>query len=112
MYPSMINFEARHGHPHFAPIAHRNGLSVALEARFAPNSVANHSEGMPPSLCGASAFILSFEASAAPVKSKMPRRYARYALETKLQVVEVARRGGVWVETTEHLGVNYHTARV
>ncbi|KAG2940856.1 hypothetical protein PC118_g9121 [Phytophthora cactorum] len=49
---------------------------------------------MPPSLCGASAFILSFEASAAPVKSKMPRRYARYALETKLRVVEVARRGG------------------
>ncbi|KAG3181989.1 hypothetical protein C6341_g6143 [Phytophthora cactorum] len=41
----------------------------------------------------------------------MPTRYARYALETKLRVVEVARRGGVWEETAEHLGVNYHTVR-
>ncbi|EEY56381.1 uncharacterized protein PITG_09902 [Phytophthora infestans T30-4] len=41
----------------------------------------------------------------------MPRRYARYALETKLRVLEVARRGGVWEETAEELGVNYNTTR-
>ncbi|KAG3116390.1 hypothetical protein PI125_g4679 [Phytophthora idaei] len=41
----------------------------------------------------------------------MPSRYKRYALETKLRVLEVARRGGVWEETAEDLGVNYNTAR-
>ncbi|KAG2774599.1 hypothetical protein Pcac1_g14627 [Phytophthora cactorum] len=41
----------------------------------------------------------------------MASRYNRYALETKLRVLEVARRGGVWEETAEDLGVNYNTAR-
>ncbi|KAG6953360.1 hypothetical protein JG688_00012861, partial [Phytophthora aleatoria] len=41
----------------------------------------------------------------------MPSRYNRYALETTLRVLEVARRGGVWEETAEDLGVNYNTAR-
>ncbi|KAG2764559.1 hypothetical protein Pcac1_g23749 [Phytophthora cactorum] len=40
----------------------------------------------------------------------MPSCYNRYALETKLRVLEVARRGGVWEETAEGLGVNYKTA--
>ncbi|KAG2981188.1 hypothetical protein PC118_g10773 [Phytophthora cactorum] len=41
----------------------------------------------------------------------MPSRYNRYALETKLRVLEVAGRNGVWEETAEDLGVNYNTAR-
>ncbi|GMF47719.1 unnamed protein product [Phytophthora fragariaefolia] len=64
-----------------------------------------------PAERGPIALTSAFEPSTAPAKSTMPRRYARYALQTKLRILEVARRGGVWEETAEELGVNYNTAR-
>ncbi|KAE8994959.1 hypothetical protein PR003_g9835 [Phytophthora rubi] len=41
----------------------------------------------------------------------MPVKYARYTLETKLQIVETARNGGVWEAVAVNLGVKYNTAR-
>ncbi|KAG4044437.1 hypothetical protein PC123_g20123 [Phytophthora cactorum] len=73
---------------------------------------ATHSGGRALSRRGPKALTFTFTASAAPAHYKMPSRYNRYALETKLRVLEVARRGGGWEETVEDFGVNYNTARV
>ncbi|KAG3025123.1 hypothetical protein PC120_g6685 [Phytophthora cactorum] len=72
---------------------------------------ATHSGGRALSRRGPKALTFTCTASAAPAHYKMPSRYNRYALETKLRVLEVARRGGVWDETAEDLGVNNNTAR-